>query len=87
MGRRVSTKNTNEFTSNEINILQGFFRKEMYTTHDLEALLGLNERTIRKLRNEGYLGYVQVGRTILFSPLDIINFMSSNHHKPYRSAA
>jgi len=85
MGRRVTTKNTNDITSNDTKLLLDFFKKEVYTNEDLIVLLHLNEKTLRTYRNEGKLGYSKVGRTILYSPLDIINFMLMNHYGPYKS--
>ena len=85
MGRRTTTKKTNGITSENVNLLYGFFKKEVYTDMDLRVLLHLNERTLRTYRDEGKLGYSKVGRTILYSPLDIINFMLMNHYEPYKS--
>ena len=85
MGRRTTTNNTNDITSNDTKLLLDFFKKEVYTDEDLIVLLHRDKKTLRTYRNEGKLGYSKVGRTILYSPLDIINFLMSNHHKPYRS--
>lgn len=40
MGRRVTTKNTNETMLNNTEPLLGFFKKEVYTDKDLVVLLG-----------------------------------------------
>ena len=85
MGRRVTTKNTNDITSNDTKLLLDFFKKEVYTKKDLMVLFDCSDKTITGYMNDGYLGYSQVGRLIFYSPLDIINFLMSNHHKPYRS--
>jgi hypothetical protein len=86
MGRRTTTKKTNGITSENVNLLHGFYKKEVYTDKDLIDLFNLKDKkTLRTYRNEGKLGYSKVGRTILYSPLDIINFMLMNHYEPYQS--
>ena len=85
MGRRTTTNNTNDITSNDTKLLLDFFKKEVYTKKDLMNLFDVSDKTITGYMNDGYLGFTQVGRVILYSPLDIINFMMMNHHNPYRS--
>ena len=84
MGRRVTTKNTNETMSNNTEPLLGFFKKEVYTDKDLVVLLDCSDRVLRDYRTNGYLGYTKIGRKVYYSPMDIINFLMLNHHEPYR---
>lgn len=83
MGRRQNT-NLNDSTTNKLNPLLGLFNKGVYTNKDLMVLLDCSEKTLRGYRTNGYLGFTQLGDKIYYTSIDIVNFLTSNHHKPYR---
>jgi hypothetical protein len=57
--------------------------KPSYTTEDVLEIFGVSQPTLRKWRNEGLIGYSQVGSTFCYSPDDITNFLKSNHYDAY----
>ena len=48
--------------------------------------LQLCPRTLRKARQEGALNFVQIGRTIRYSPADLARFIERNRVCPSTSA-
>ncbi len=61
----------------------GLQRKPIYTNKELLELLNVSSATLKKWRNNGYLGYTQVGSTYFYSPADIKQFMDKNHSSAY----
>lgn len=57
--------------------------KPTYTTEEVLKLFGVTAPTLRKWRNEGLIGYSQIGSTFLYSQQDIDNFLKSNHNDAY----
>ena len=57
--------------------------KPCYTNEEVLEILGVSYPTLRKWRNEGLIGYSQVGSTFHYSQQDISNFLKSNHYEAY----
>lgn len=53
--------------------------KPVYSNQEVLAMFNTTQPTLRKWRNEGLLGFSQVGSTYLYSMEDINRFLS-NHH-------
>ncbi len=56
--------------------------KPVYTNEELRALLGVSDKTIKKWRNNGFLGYSLVGDIYLYSKEDVERFLNDIHHSP-----
>ena len=61
--------------------------KPSYTNEDVLKIFGISRPTLQKWRNEGLLGYSQIGSTYCYSPKDIENFLSSHHNDAYAITA
>ena len=73
---------TVEKLSTEIHSLKQQIRlgsKPCYTNEEALAIFGVTSPTLRKWRNEGLLGYSQIGSTIEYSQEDIQSFLKSTH--------
>lgn len=62
---------------------QSLTDKPCYTNEEVLKLFGVTPPTLRKWRNEGLLGYTQIGSTLIYSKKDITDFMESNHYEAY----
>lgn len=56
--------------------------KPVYTNEELRTLLGVSDKTIKKWRNNGFLGYSLVGDIYLYSKEDVERFLNDIHHSP-----
>jgi excisionase family DNA binding protein len=56
--------------------------KPVYTNEELRALLGVSDKTIKKWRTSGMLGYSLIGDTYLYSKEDVERFLTDIHHSP-----
>ena len=57
--------------------------KPSYTNEEVLKIFGVSQPTLRKWRNEGLIGYSQIGSTLQYSPQDIADFLQSNHFEAY----
>ena len=57
--------------------------KPCYTNEEALKIFGVSYPTLRKWRNEGLLGYSQIGSTIQYSQEDIAKFLKSHHYEAY----
>lgn len=57
--------------------------KPCYTNEEVLKIFGVTQPTLRKWRNEGQLGYTQIGSTLLYSQKDIADFLKTNHFDAY----
>ena len=53
--------------------------KMLYTNKEMQDILQVNDKTLRKYRNDGLLGYSQVRDKIYYTPKDLNEFLSKNH--------
>jgi len=61
-----------------------------YTNDDLIELLKVSRRTLSTWRDQGLIGFSQIGSKIYYSQSDVEQFMKNHYRKPFnkgRSAA
>ena len=89
MGRRKTTTSTTTTVKENIVVdshpLLSCFNQGVYTNTEVMKLFGCSDKTLRSYRNNGYLGFTQIGDKILYTSIDIIKFLMLNHHEPYRT--
>lgn len=71
---------------NEVSELKTQLRlsaKPCYTNEEVLQIFGVSKPTLRKWRNEGLLGYSQIGSTLQYSQQDIADFLKSHHYEAY----
>ena len=56
--------------------------KPVYTNEELRALLGVSDKTVKKWRNSGMLGYSLIGDIYLYSKEHVERFLNDIHHSP-----
>lgn len=61
-------------------------KKEVYTNGEMLKLLDVSSATLKKWRNNGYIGYSQVGSTYYYSAKDLEEFLNHNHYEAYAYA-
>ena len=79
-----------EKLSTEIHSLKQQIRlgsKPCYTNEETMEIFGVTSPTLRKWRNEGLLGYSQIGSTLEYSQEDIQTFLQSTHYEAYAARA
>lgn len=57
--------------------------KPCYTNEEVLQIFGVTPPTLRKWRNQGLLGYSQIGSTLQYSQQDISEFLKSHHYEAY----
>ena len=73
----------NEIVSNDNQMLVKF-DKVFYTNKEMMKMLDCTEKTLRKYRNDGYLGYSRVGDKYYYTADDICLFLKNTHVDPYQ---
>lgn len=57
--------------------------KPLYTNKEILALLNVNTKTLKKYRDNGWLGYSQVGDKFYYSADDINSFLTNTHQNAF----
>ena len=57
--------------------------KEIYTNSEIRELFGVQDKLIRKYRDEGKLGFHKEGDKFWDTKKDILQFLSHNHCEAY----
>ena len=73
----------NEFVSND-NQMYVKFDKVFYTNKEMMKMLDCTEKTLRKYRNDGWLGYSRIGDKYYYTVEDICLFLKNTHIDPYQ---
>ncbi|MEI3443796.1 MAG: helix-turn-helix domain-containing protein [Bacteroides thetaiotaomicron] len=60
-----------------------FTEKKIYTNSEIRELLGVQDKLIRKYRDEGKLGFHKEGDKFWYTKKDILQFLSHNHCEAY----
>ena len=57
--------------------------KKIYSNEDVRELLSVNDKLIRKYRDDGLLSYSRVGNKYFYSSNDIRDFLDKTHLRNY----
>jgi len=57
--------------------------KPFYTNQEMMDMLGVSSPTLKKWRDEGQLGFSQIGLIYYYSKADIVKFLSDTHLDAY----
>ena len=57
--------------------------KKIYTNNEIRELLGVQDKLIRKYRDDGKLAYHKEGDKFWYTQEDIDQFLSHNHYEAY----
>ena len=57
--------------------------KALYTNKEMRELLNVNDKTLRWYRNDGKLGYSQIGNKFFYTDKDLNEFLANNHMSAY----
>ena len=85
MKRPVTNQITiNEKTVQNDNPIISMFDKPFYTNKEVMKMLDCTEKTLRKYRNDGFLGYSRMGDKYFYTVNDILMFLKYTHVDPYQ---
>ena len=59
---------------------------KIYTNSEIKELLGIQDKLLKKYRDEGLLAYSQVGDKYWYTQSDIDQFLASNYFAAYNAA-
>ena len=57
--------------------------KKIYSSNDLMEMLQVKASTLRRYRDEGYLGYSKVGDKYFYTSDDVNRFLERSHNEPF----
>lgn len=57
--------------------------KRIFSNKDLLEMLQVKASTLRRYRDEGYLGYSKVGDKYFYTSEDVDRFLSKSHNEPF----
>lgn len=58
-------------------------RNKLYNNKEIRLLLGVEERLIKKYRDEGHLPFSRKGDKYWYTGHDVISFLNKNHYDAY----
>lgn len=58
-------------------------KQPLYTNKTLLELLQINTSTLKKYRDEGYLGFSKVGDKFYYTSDDVNRFLRNTHNEPF----
>lgn len=61
----------------------GYEKKKIYTNSEIKELLGVQDKLIRKYRDDGKLAYHKEGDKFWYTQEDIDQFLSHNRYEAY----
>ena len=56
---------------------------KIYTNKEVQQLLGIDDKYIRKYRDEGLINYTKAEGAYWYSQKDIVDFLEKNKHKSF----
>ena len=56
---------------------------KIYTNKEVQQLLGIDDKYIRKYRDEGLISYTKAEGAYWYSQKDIVDFLEKNKHKSF----
>lgn len=74
---RVELEKLNEGLS------KGKVEKRIFSNSDMLELLQIKTSTLRRYRDEGYLGYSKVGDKYFYTAEDVSRFLAKSHNEPF----
>lgn len=57
--------------------------KPLYTQKEVLGLLGVSANTLKKYRENGYIGYSKIDDKFYYSRKDITDFLKNTHHSAF----
>lgn len=57
--------------------------REVYDNHGLMDLLGIGDKYIKKLRDNGHIGYTRYGDKYWYSKADVEAFLKTYHYEAF----
>ena len=57
--------------------------KRIFSNADILEMLQIKTSTLRKYRDEGYLGYSKVGDKYFYTVEDVNRFLEKSHNEPF----
>ena len=74
---RIELEKVNEWLS------KGRMGKRIFSNADILEMLQIKTSTLRKYRDEGYLGYSKVGDKYFYTVEDVNRFLEKSHYEPF----
>ena len=74
---RIELEKVNEWLS------KGRVEKRIFSNADILEMLQIKTSTMRKYRDEGYLGYSKVGDKYFYTVDDVNRFLEKSHNEPF----
>ena len=74
---RIELEKVNEWLS------KGRVEKRIFSNADILEMLQIKTSTLRKYRDEGYLGYSKVGDKYFYTVEDVNRFLEKSHNEPF----
>ena len=74
---RIELEKVNEWLS------KGRVGKRIFSNADILEMLQIKTSTLRKYRDEGYLGYSKVGDKYFYTVDDVNRFLEKSHNEPF----
>ena len=74
---RIELEKVNEWLST------GRVEKHIFSNADILEMLQIKTSTLRKYRDEGYLGYSKVGDKYFYTVEDVNRFLEKSHNEPF----
>ena len=68
---------------NELSTIQSTPTKRIYTNNEVKDLLGIQDKLLKKYRDNGLLAYSQVGDKYWYTQSDIDQFLENNYFAAY----
>ena len=81
---KTNSQITNDENTVNVDAIVAKLDKVLYTNKEMMKMLDCTEKTLRKYRNDGYLGYSRVGDKYYYTADDICLFLKNTHVDPYQ---
>ena len=81
---KTNSQITNDENTVNVDAIATMLTKPFYTNKEMMKMLDCTEKTLRKYRNDGYLGYSRVGDKYYYTADDICLFLKNTHIDPYQ---
>ena len=62
---------------------KSIIQKIWYTNEELMDLLQISRRTLSNWRDQGLIGFSQIGSKIYYNRSDVEKFMNQHYHEPF----
>ena len=80
---KTNSQITNDENTVNVDAIAAMLTKPFYTNKEMMKMLDISSKTLKKYRDNGYLGFTQYDDKFFYSSEDLAHFLSASYYPPF----